>query len=64
MVVLRILWAFLTSRWLWTFIGLALLGAVIWLFGPLVAVGDVEPFAAPRSASRSSPLCSSSGWSG
>ena len=25
--MLRILWAFLTSRWLWTFIGLALLGA-------------------------------------
>ena len=28
MVVFRILWAFLTSRWLWTFIGLALLGAL------------------------------------
>ena len=48
MVVLRILWAFLTSRWLWTFIGLALLGALIWLFGPLVAVGEAKPFAAPE----------------
>ncbi|MFO1209464.1 MAG: type VI secretion system membrane subunit TssM [Amaricoccus sp.] len=47
MVVFRILWAFLTSRWLWTFIGLALLGAVIWLFSPLVSVGASQPFAAP-----------------
>ena len=47
MVVFRILWAFLTSRWLWTFIGLALLGGVIWLFSPLISVGTAQPFAAP-----------------
>jgi type VI secretion system protein ImpL len=45
MVVLRVLWAVLTSRWLWTFVGLALLSAVIWIFGPIVAVGSTAPLA-------------------
>ncbi len=45
MKLLRRLWAFLTSRWLWTFIGLALLSALIWMFGPLVSVGTARPFA-------------------
>ena len=45
----RVLWAFLTSRWLWTLIGLALLVAIIWIFGPLVGVGT----AARRSPTRS-----------
>lgn len=47
MVVFRILWAVMTSRWLWTFIGLALLGGIIWLFSPLVSVGTSQPFAEP-----------------
>ena len=45
MFILRFLWAVLTSRWLWTLIGLALLAFVIWVFGPIVRVGDYEPFA-------------------
>jgi type VI secretion system protein ImpL len=43
--VLRFLWALLTSRWLWTFIGLVLLGLIVWMFGPLVAIGEARPFA-------------------
>ena len=45
MRILRLLWAFLTSRWLWSLIGIALLGAIVWLFGPLVSVGTVRPLA-------------------
>jgi type VI secretion system protein ImpL len=45
MFIFRFLWAVLTSRWLWTLIGLALLAFVIWVFGPIVRVGDYEPFA-------------------
>ena len=44
MFILRFLWAVLTSRWLWTLIGLALLSLVIWVFGPIVRVGDVRTF--------------------
>ena len=43
MFILRFLWAFLTSRWLWTLIGLALLSLIVWMFGPLVGVGDAGP---------------------
>ena len=45
MVVLRFLWAFLTSRWLWSLFGLALLGLIVWIFGRLVAIGTAHPFA-------------------
>ncbi|RUV59202.1 type VI secretion system membrane subunit TssM, partial [Mesorhizobium sp. M5C.F.Ca.IN.020.29.1.1] len=45
MFILRFLWAVLTSRWLWTLIGIALLSLVIWVFGPIVRVGAYEPFA-------------------
>lgn len=45
MFILRFIWSVLTSRWLWTLIGLALLSLVIWIFGPIVRVGDFEPFA-------------------
>ena len=45
MFILRFLWAVLTSRWLWTLIGLTLLSLVIWVFGPIVRVGAYEPFA-------------------
>ncbi|RWK42161.1 type VI secretion system membrane subunit TssM [Mesorhizobium sp.] len=45
MFILRFLWAVLTSRWLWTLIGIALFSLVIWVFGPIVRVGAYEPFA-------------------
>ncbi|BCH25433.1 type VI secretion system membrane subunit TssM [Mesorhizobium sp. L-8-3] len=45
MFILRFLWAVLTSRWLWTLIGLALLSLIIWIFGPIVSVGGYAPFA-------------------
>ncbi|RWQ66306.1 MAG: type VI secretion system membrane subunit TssM, partial [Mesorhizobium sp.] len=45
MFILRFLWAVLTSRWLWTLIGITLLSLVIWVFGPIVKVGAYEPFA-------------------
>ncbi len=45
MFILRFLWAVLTSRWLWTLIGLTLLSLIIWIFGPIVRVGQSEPFA-------------------
>lgn len=44
MVIFRILWAFITSRILWTLIGLALLSLLIWIFGPIVRVGNATPF--------------------
>lgn len=45
MFILRLLWAVLTSRWLWTLIGLSLLSLLIWVFGPIVSIGDSAPFA-------------------
>ena len=45
MFILRFLWAVLTSRWLWLFIGFALLSLAIWIFGPIVQVGQSAPFA-------------------
>jgi type VI secretion system protein ImpL len=45
MFILRFLWAVLTSRWLWTLIGLTLLSLIIWIFGPIVKIGQSEPFA-------------------
>ena len=43
MKVIKAIFRFLFSRRLWTFIGLALLCALIWLFGPLVRVGEAAP---------------------
>src|SRR5687768_16593264 len=45
MVILRVLWANLTSRWLWTLVGLVLLSLIIWTFGPIISVGQSAPFA-------------------
>ncbi len=45
MAIFRFLWAILTSRWLWTFIGLMLLSLIIWIFGPIISVGESTPFA-------------------
>ncbi|WP_374432408.1 type VI secretion system membrane subunit TssM [Tabrizicola sp.] len=43
MKVLKAIFRFLFSRRLWTFIGVVLLCALIWFFGPLVSVGDMVP---------------------
>ena len=45
MKVIKAVFRFLFSRRLWTFIGIVLLCALIWLFGPLVSVGDMVPLA-------------------
>jgi len=45
MKILKSIFRFLFSRRLWTFIGLVLLCALIWLFGPLVSVGTMTPLA-------------------
>jgi type VI secretion system protein ImpL len=37
--------AVLTSRWLLTLVGAAIVSAVIWYFGPLLAVADQKPLA-------------------
>ncbi len=39
----RAIWAFLTSRWLWSLIGLACLALIVWMFGPLLGLGDLRP---------------------
>lgn len=49
MVVFRAFWAILASRWLWTFVGLVLLGLIIWYLGPLVSVAGVVPLADPAA---------------
>jgi type VI secretion system protein ImpL len=43
MKVLKAIFRFLFSRRLWTFIGVVLLCALIWFFGPLVSVGNMVP---------------------
>ena len=43
MKVLKAIFRFLFSRRLWTFIGIVLLCALIWFFGPLVSVGEMVP---------------------
>lgn len=43
MFVLRFLWSVLTSPILWTLIGLTLLSVVVWIFGPIVAIGPYQP---------------------
>ena len=64
--ILRFLWAFLTSRWLWTpDRPRAASALIVWLFGPLVGLGDRPPARRrDRAARRSSSASSSSGWSG
>ena len=43
--LIKAIFRFLFSRRLWTFIGIVLLCALIWLFGPLVSVRDMTPLA-------------------
>jgi type VI secretion system protein ImpL len=45
MKFLKAIFRFVFSRRLWVFISVALLCAMIWLFGPLVSVGDMIPLA-------------------
>ena len=40
---LRAVWGFLTSRWLWSLIGLACLGLIVWMFGPLLGARRARP---------------------
>ncbi|MDI3337739.1 type VI secretion system membrane subunit TssM [Defluviimonas aestuarii] len=42
---LKAIFGFLISRRFWTFVGIVLLCALIWLFGPLIAVGEAVPLA-------------------
>ena len=43
MKILKAIFGFLFSRFLWTLIGLALLCALIWWFGPLISIGEAVP---------------------
>lgn len=43
MKFIKTIFGFLFSRFLWTLIGITLICALIWLFGPLVQVGSVTP---------------------
>ncbi len=45
MFILRFIWAILTSRRLWIFIGIVLICALIWLFGPAIRFGEAAPLA-------------------
>lgn len=45
MGALRAILALLTSRWLWSAIGLACLAALVWIFGGYLAFGAVKPLA-------------------
>lgn len=47
MRILKAIFRFLFSRRLWVFIGLAMLCALIWVFGPIIRVGDVFPLEQP-----------------
>ena len=42
---LKTIFRFLFSRFLWTLIGITILCALIWLYGPLVSIGTAEPLA-------------------
>jgi type VI secretion system protein ImpK len=44
MFILRFIWAVITSRILWTLIGLTLLALLIWVFSPIVQVGRSSAF--------------------
>lgn len=44
---MRAFFRFLISRTLWTLIGLAVLCALIWLFGPLLSFGEATPLESP-----------------
>lgn len=45
MGVLKKILGFLFSRFLWTLIGIVILCALIWFYGPLISVGDAAPLA-------------------
>lgn len=45
---MKVLFAVLTSRLLWGALGVTALSAVIWLIGPLLAIGDLHPLEAER----------------
>lgn len=44
-MALRAIWALISSRRLWTAVGLALLAALIWTWGPDLRLGEARPLA-------------------
>ncbi len=46
MSVLKKIFGFLFSRFLWTLIGITILCLLIWFYGPLISFGDAQPLAA------------------
>ncbi len=42
---MKALFGFLLSRLFWSLVGLVLLSVLIWLYGPLVSIGDAAPLA-------------------
>jgi len=49
MRVIKSLFGFLISRTFWTIVGIVLLCALIWLYGPLVSIGEASPLASELS---------------
>jgi type VI secretion system protein ImpL len=49
MRVLRTLYAIVTARWFVTLVGAVLLAALVWWFGPLLAIGDARPLSSELS---------------
>ena len=45
MTLLKKIFGFLFSRFLWTLIGIVILCLLIWLYGPLVSLGEMQPLA-------------------
>ncbi len=45
MAVLKKILGFLFSRFLWTLIGVIILCVLIWLYGPLISFGEMQPLA-------------------
>lgn len=41
--MLSTLFSIITSRLLWGFVGITALAFIIWMIGPLVAIGDYRP---------------------
>ncbi|SPH18691.1 hypothetical protein DEA8626_02233 [Defluviimonas aquaemixtae] len=48
MRLLKAIFGFLISRRFWTFVGVVILCMLVWLFGPLVSVGETAPLADER----------------
>lgn len=47
--MLTTLFSLLTHRILWSFLGVTALAGVIWMFGPLLSIGDIRPLESERN---------------